>query len=186
MSASRESTMVRRGACHVVGNDVPLDDGIMAFKYAIERVSDPAVLIPHLFEMIDPEFPKRVRPGDVVLAGENFGCGKPHIQGFLAMAALQMGIVCASIPHKALRRAVAAGVPVLAGLDDREGFARTGDTVEVDYTTGVVRNMSRDTEIRLEPMARILREIVVSGGADGALAAWLADHPEQLLATSSS
>ena len=180
-------TMVRRGFAHLVGDDVPLDDGIMAFRYAIERINDPDVLVPHLFEQIDPAFPKRVKTGDLVLAGTNFGCGKPHIQGFLAMAALRMGIVCASIPHKALRRAVAAGLPVLAGLDDRETLARTGDEIEADYVTGVVRNRTRATEVRLQPMAPILREIVAAGGADGALAAWLADHPEQqLLATSAT
>jgi 3-isopropylmalate/(R)-2-methylmalate dehydratase small subunit len=179
--AANESVIVRRGFCHVVGDNIPLDDGIMAFRYAIERISDPNVLIPHLFEMVDPEFAKRVRPGDIVLAGENFGCGKPHIQGFLAMAALQMGVVCASIPHKALRRAVAAGLPVLSGIADRERFAQSGDEIEVDYTTGLVRNRSRETEVRLQPMAPILREIVLRGGADGALAAWLAEHPEQRL-----
>ena len=107
----------KRGVCHVFGDGVPHDEGVMAFKYAIERVTDPKLLIPHLFEQVDPSFAKRVKPGDIVVAGKDFCQGKPHTQGYIAMTALGMAVLCESMPHKSLRRAVAIGLPVLTGCD---------------------------------------------------------------------
>ena len=75
MSAS----IVRRGRAHVFGNAVPLDEGVMAFKYAIGRITDPAELIPHLFEPIDPGFAARVQRGDLVVAGADFEIGRAHV-----------------------------------------------------------------------------------------------------------
>lgn len=168
----------KQGICHVFGDAVPLDEGVMAFKFAVERVTDPAVLIPHLFEQVDPGFSRRVRPGDVIVAGKNFACGKPHIQGFLAMDALGLGIICVSMPHKSLRRAVATGVPVLTGAGPVAEFAHSGDEIEVDFETGGLRNLSTGVVRQLAPMPTILQDIVAHAGAAGSLRAWLAAHPE--------
>jgi 3-isopropylmalate/(R)-2-methylmalate dehydratase small subunit len=173
------STLVKRGTCHVFGNDIPLDEGFIPFELAIQRVTDPQQLIPHLFKQIDPGFPARVKPGDVVIAGSEFGCGKPHVQGFIAMAALGMGVICTSMPYKNLRRAVAKGVPVLDGAPAPEQLAATGDEVEIDFATGRFRNFTRGTEATVPAMPPILLDIVNTGGMDGLLKTWLADHPEQ-------
>lgn len=170
--------LIRRGRCHVFGDDVPLDEGVMAFKYAIGRVTDPKELIPHLFEGIDPTFAARVKPGDIVIAGREFGCGKPHIQGFIAMAALGMGVLCGSMPYKALRGAVSKGLPVLTGCDARE-FAGDGDELEIDFAAGTAKNLTRGTQAQFPAMPEVLRDIVAHGGAAGQLAAWLDAHPEQ-------
>lgn len=168
----------KTGACHLLGDDIPLDEGLMAFKYAIERITDPAVLIPHLLEQIDPDFAARVRPGDLVVAGRNFACGKPHIQGFIAMLALDMGIVCASMSHKSLRRAVAVGLPVLQIGDHARELAQTGDRLDVDFASGAIRNLTRGTSLQGAPMSPILQGIVAEGGAAGRMRAWLASHPD--------
>jgi 3-isopropylmalate/(R)-2-methylmalate dehydratase small subunit len=173
-----EKTFKRQGTCHVFGDGIPLDEGVMAFKFAIERVTDTKILIPHLFEQVDSTFAARVKPGDVVVAGKNFGCGKPHIQGFLAMAALNLSVICESMPHKSLRRAVAAGLPVLAGCAGCTDFLASGDGVEVDFATGEVRNLAKSTARQFAPMAPILRDIVANYGTAGNLRAWLAEHPE--------
>lgn len=172
------ASLVRRGRCHIFGDDIPLDEGVMAFKYAIGRITDPKELIPHLFEGIDPTFAGRVKPGDIVIAGREFGCGKPHIQGFIAMAALGMGVVCGSMPYKAMRGAVSKGLPVLTGADARE-FAADGDEVEIDFASGAATNLTRGTSAQFPAMPDVLRDIVSHGGANGQLAAWLAAHPEQ-------
>lgn len=182
MIGAAQASLVRRGCAHLFGDDVPLDDGIMAFRFAIERVVDPDALIPHLFEQVDPAFASSVKRGDLVLAGANFGWGKPHVQGYIAMAALGLSILCVSMPHKALRRAVAAGLPVITGIADPRQLAQAGDEIEVDFGVGLLRNLTRQTETSVPPMPAILREIVSAGGAEGALAAWLRDHPEQALA----
>jgi 3-isopropylmalate/(R)-2-methylmalate dehydratase small subunit len=173
------SSFKKRGTCHVFGDGVPLDDGMMAFKYAIERVTDPKLLIPHLFEQIDPGFAARVKPGDIVVAGKDFGCGKAHIQGFIAMLALDMSVLCQSMPHKSLRRAVAVGLPVLSGCTGCTDFVRSGDELEVDFASGAARNLSSGAMMQFAPMPPILRDIVAEGGSAGSLRAWLSAHPEQ-------
>ena len=171
-------SLKKRGTCHVFGDGVPLDEGVMAFKFAIERVTDPKLLIPHLFEQIDPSFASRVKQGDIVVAGKDFGFGKPHTQGFIAMAALEMAVLCESMPHKSLRRAVAIGLPVLTGCANCTSFAKSGDEIEVDFEIGVARNLTAGTEKQFAPMPAILRDIVANGGSAGSMRAVLAAHPE--------
>jgi 3-isopropylmalate/(R)-2-methylmalate dehydratase small subunit len=173
-----DTSFRKRGVCHVFGDNIPLDEGVMAFKFAIERVSDPKELIPHLFEQIDPGFVTRVKPGDLVVAGKNFGCGKPHVQGFVAMAALGLGVLCESMPHKSLRRAVAVGLPVLVGCTGSTEFVRSGDELEIDFESGAARNVSNGAAKLFAPMPPILRDIVAHGGSAGSLRAWLLAHPE--------
>lgn len=168
----------RRGICHVFGNDIPLDEGVMPFRFAIGRVTDPKELIPHLFAGIDPSFPQRVRAGDLVLAGRNFASGKAHMQGFIAMEALGIGVLCESIPYKAHRGAIARGVPVLTGCAGLADFAASGEEIEVDFESGRVANLSRKTSAQFPPLSPILGDIVRRGGLKGSLAAWLASHPE--------
>jgi len=176
------SSLVRRGFCHVFGDAVPLDEGVMAFRFAIQRVTDPKELIPHLFEAIDPEFVRRVKPGDFVVAGRDFACGKTHVQGFIAMVALNMAVICESMPYKPLRRAAGEGLPVLTGCRGVTQFARTGDEIEVDFTTGAARNLTQGAQTRFPAMSPILRELSLNGGMRGFLADWLQKHPEQAAA----
>jgi 3-isopropylmalate/(R)-2-methylmalate dehydratase small subunit len=173
------NTLVKRGKCHVFGNNIPLDEGFIPFEMAIARITDPAKLIPHLFKTLDPGFSERVRPGDVVIAGSEFGCGKPHVQGFIALQALDVSVVCMSMPYKNLRRAVAKGVLVLDGAPAPSALATSGDEVEVDFGTGRFRNLSRGTLTELPAMSPILLDIVNNGGMNGVLRAWLNQHPEQ-------
>ena len=171
------SRLVRRGICHVFGDDIPLDEGVMAFKYAIGRVTDPQELIPHLFEAIDTTFATRVRHGDIVIAGSNFGCGKAHMQGFIAMAALGMGVLCGSMPYKSHRGAIARGVPVLTGCENIAAFVCAGDDLEIDFVSGHARNHTQGTQTRVAPLAPILADLVAQGGLRGALTAYLQAHP---------
>ncbi len=199
--ASLPGRLLRRGRCHVFGDDIPLDDGLIPFEMAIRRIDDPAQLCPELLRLIDPAFPERVRPGDIVVAGANFGCGKPHFQGFIAMAALGVSVVCASMPYKTLRGAISKGVPVLTGWPmsgwpeggavsdgtiaerpdaERANAAagvRTGDVLEVDFAAGTVSGPGLAAPIQLPPLSPLLVDIVRSGGMRGMLAAWLREHP---------
>lgn len=169
--------LVRRGRCHVFGDDVPMDEGVMAFEYVIRRVTDPEVLIPQLFKHVDPDFAARVRPGDIVVAGRNFGCGKPHGTGFIAMKALGMGILCVSMPTRSHRNAVSRGLPILADCPGLLGFVRTGDEVEVDFVSGAVRNLTSGAAAQFPGMPDVLLDIVQAGGTTGFLRNWLAAHP---------
>jgi len=176
-----ESRLVRRGICHVLGDNVPLDDGIIPRRFSAGRVTDARLLVPHLFEALDPGFSARVKPGDILLAGSNFACGKPRLQGFIAMEALGLAIICVSMPYKMIRRAVARAIPVIVGAMEPEAMASTGDDIEIDFATGSFWNKSRDSRVALPPMPTILCDIVASGGMQAALKDWLERHPEQAL-----
>jgi 3-isopropylmalate/(R)-2-methylmalate dehydratase small subunit len=175
------SRLVRRGTCHVLGDNVPLDDGVIPRRFAAGRVTDPQLLVPHLFEVLDPGFAARVKPGDILLAGSDFACGKPRLQGFIAMEALDLAIICVSMSYKMIRRAVARAIPVIVGATDSQAIATTGDDIEVDFATGTLWNRSRDSHVAFPPMPTILCDIVASGGMQAALKDWLVQHPEQAL-----
>lgn len=181
MGESAAGRVVRRGRCHVLGDDIALDGGVIPQRFATQRVTDPAALAPHLFESVDPDFARRASPGDIVLAGRNFACGKPRLQGFIAMAALDLALVCTSMPYKMLRRAVARAIPVITGGPDPKTLATSGEEVEIDYSAGVFRNLTRDTRTDLPAMPPILRDIVARGGMHAALEEWLALHPDQAI-----
>ena len=66
-----DKSIKKTGRCHVFGDSIPLDEGVMAFKYAIGRITNPSELIPHLFECIDKDCSARIRPGDFVIAGQD-------------------------------------------------------------------------------------------------------------------
>lgn len=173
-----DDLLIKRGTCHVFGDNVPLDEGFIPFSFAIGRETRPEVLIPHLFKSLDPGFAERVAPGDIVIGGAQFACGKTHVQGFIAMVALNLGIVCASMPFKAMRRAIAQGLPVLTGLEQPVSFAKTGDMVEVNYATGRVANLSTGEVLDCPPMPPVLQPIIRQGGTQGYLRHWLESHPE--------
>ncbi len=169
--------LIRRGFAHVLGDDVSLDDGIIPARFAAQRVTDPALLTPHLFETVDAGFAARVRPGDIVFAGRQFACGKPRLQGFLAMGALDLSVVCGSMPYKMLRRAVARAIPVMVGAPI--AAVATGDEVEVDFSAGTIWNITTNLRFSAPPMPPVLGEIVAGGGMQATLRTWLVDHPEQ-------
>lgn len=179
MSEQLSKGLIRRGTCHVIGDNVSLDDGIIPARFATQRVTDPKELVPHLFESIDPELAKRIKPGDIVLAGRNFASGKPRLQGFIAMGALNLSVVCMSMPFKMLRRSVARAIPVIVGGPEPHGVATSGDEIEIDFSTGAVWNLTRDVRTVVPAMPPILLDIVTSGGMQAMLKDWLARHPEQ-------
>lgn len=181
MALDEHVTLIRRGRCHVFGDDVPVEDGIIPRRFVAERNTDPSVLRHHLFETIDPAFAARVKPGDIVVAGRNFASGKPRVQGFIALAALDLAVVCVSMPYKMLRRAVAQGIPVISGAPSPQEIATTGDELEIDFASGWIRNLTECRTIGTPVMPVILRSIVASGGMREALLSWLAAHPEQAL-----
>lgn len=139
---------------------------------------EPQVLVPELFKHIDPEFASRVQPGDFVVAGYDFGCGKPHGTGFIAMKALGMSILCESMPTRSHRNAVSRGLPILTDCAGVRDLAKTGDDIEVDFVSGAYRNHMTGAAGSFPGMPQVLLDIVHAGGTTGFLRNWLATHPE--------
>jgi 3-isopropylmalate/(R)-2-methylmalate dehydratase small subunit len=167
-----------RGHAHVYGHDLPHDGGIVPMKVIPMRLTDPDAVVPFLFEEQDPPFRERVRPGDFIIAGRNFGCGKPHTAGYLGMKALGLRILCESMPYTVSRSLMNIGVPFMTGCEGIAAFVRTGDEVEADFESGEVRNLTTGETRRYPALDPRIRGMIEAGGMQGMLRAWLASHPE--------
>jgi 3-isopropylmalate/(R)-2-methylmalate dehydratase small subunit len=160
--SARELTY--RGTAWVYPDNVAIDGDLMPLEWALKRETDPQVLKEHTFSGLDPDFPKRAKPGDVVVGGRRFAQGNPHIQGMIGLVGCGVGLVAESIPIGSFRNALAAGLPVLPRCPGVRALFQSGEGIEVDFTTGVVRNTSTGREARFTPLPPPLLEMIRAGG----------------------
>ncbi|MCX6565148.1 MAG: 3-isopropylmalate dehydratase [Candidatus Aminicenantes bacterium] len=114
------------------------------------------------------DFPQKAKPGDILVAGRNFGAGSSRQQAVDCFVALGVkGIMAPSFSAIYFRNAVNAGFPVLRseGLERpaAEGLLRSGDEIEIDLSSGRGRNVTRNESISFEPMSAIQAEIYEAG-----------------------
>lgn len=155
---------VYRGKCWRFGDNLGIDGAIMPLRFALARETDPMILRDHLMSEIDPDFAKKVKPGDIVVAGRRFGQGNPHIQGFLGIRGHELGLIAELIPRGSFRNAINAGVPFLAPCANVTQLCETGDDLEVDFAAGTMRNVSRGETHQYKPIEPELRDIIAAGG----------------------
>ena len=162
---------VLKGRCYKLGHEVPHAGHVIPNRLIVAREMDPAKVVPHLFEEIDPGFHTRAQPGDIIVTGRNFGMG-PKANGYIAMHTLGLGLVCESMPFLAYRAAVGLGVRVLTDCPSATEICDTGDDLEVDFQNGLFVNHSRGITREYPPLPDQLREIVELGGNTGWLKRW--------------
>ena len=155
---------IYQGKCWKFGDNLGIDGDVMPLRFALERELDPMVLRDHLMAGVDPEFPQKVSPGDIIVAGKRFGQGNPHIQGFLGIMGHGLGLVAETIPRGSFRNAINAGLPFLSGCEKITNDVETGDTLEVNFQTGDFRNLSRDIKRQFKPLYTQLMAIIEAGG----------------------
>jgi 3-isopropylmalate/(R)-2-methylmalate dehydratase small subunit len=166
------------GRCYKLGHDVPHPGGVIPDRLITGREMDPQKLIPHLFEETDPGFHTRAKPGDIIVTGRNFGMG-PKSNGYIAMQALGLGLVCESMPFLAYRAAVGCGVRVLTDCFNVTELCDTGDELEVDFGNGMFVNRTRDIRKEYPPLPEALRDIIALGGNTGWLKRWWSERNTQ-------
>ena len=128
---------------------------------------DERTLAEHALEDLDPSFAGSVRPGDVVVAGTNFGSGSSREHAAIALKACGLaGVVASSFARIFYRNAINTGLPILV-CPEAVGAISPGDTVELDVERAVVRNVSTASEYAAEPMPEFVREIAAAGGLVG-------------------
>jgi 3-isopropylmalate/(R)-2-methylmalate dehydratase small subunit len=159
------------GRCYRLGHDVPHAGAVIPVRFVAGRNVNPEELIPYLFHEIDPGFHEGAQAGDIIVTGRNFGMG-PKMNGYIAMQALGLGLVCESMPFLAYRAAVGCGLRVLTDCADVTKYVETGDELEVDFSTGDFINHSRGLRRQFSPLPETLREIVALGGNAGWLKHW--------------
>jgi 3-isopropylmalate/(R)-2-methylmalate dehydratase small subunit len=160
-----------KGRCYRLGHDVPHPGGVIPNWLIAGRHVDPKELIPHLFSETDPGFHERCRPGDIVVTGRNFGMG-PKVNGYIAMQALGLGLVCESMPFLAYRAAIGVGLRVMTDCVNVTEMCDTGDELEMDFRSGFFVNHTRDIRREYPPVPESLQEVIELGGNAGWLKQW--------------
>ena len=118
----------------------------------------------HVLESVNPEFAPGVQQGDMVVAGRNFGCGSSRETAPENLKAVGVAcVVTESLGRLFMRNAVAVGLPVLVCPGVHEAFA-DGDDIEVDLSSGVVRNVTSGVELRGDSLPDEMLEILSAGG----------------------
>lgn len=138
-------------------------DMITPGKYL--TIIDPEGLAKHILEGWREDFPQQVHKGDILVAGDNLGCGSSREHAPLSMLGAGIPVVIArSFARIFYRNAINVGLPVMECPDMPERFVADGDTVSVDLTKGVVRNETKGTETRGIPLSTKAIEILDQGG----------------------
>ena len=155
------------------GDDISTDH-IIAGKYL--GTTDPKVFAEHAFESMDPEWSKNVKQGDIIVAGDNFGCGSSREQAPLALKTLGISAILAnSFARIFFRNAINIGFPVIEcpGLCKR---VETGDKVDLDLSRGEVR-LPKGEVVRFKALPPNVLEILEAGGLVPKLKKALAAKP---------
>ncbi len=153
--------MIFEGTVHKYGRDVDTDVIIPA-RYL--NTNDPAELAGHAMEDIDAGFVERVQPGDIIVAGENFGCGSSREHAPVAIKHSGVSVVvAASFARIFYRNAINTGLPIVV-CPDAAGDAETGDAMRVDLSAGTVENVTKGKAYAAEAFPPFMQELIDRGG----------------------
>ena len=149
------------GIAHKYGNDVDTDV-IMPARYI--TLTDKKDLAQHCMEDIDREFASVVQPGDVIVAGENFGCGSSREHAPIGILASGVSCVIArSFARIFYRNAINIGLPIIACPEAAEAI-QAGDQVRVDFTQGLIQDITQGTSYSISPFPGFIQSIIQASG----------------------
>jgi len=153
--------MVVQGRVWKLGDNVDTDQ-LAPGRYL--SLTDPRELASHCLEDVLPEFHTSVEPGDIVVAGENFGCGSSREHAPIALKALGIScLVAGSFARIFFRNCINLGLPALTSLEAVAAI-EDGDEVRIDLDTGRIENLTRPFECSAPPLPDFLTEIIDAGG----------------------
>ncbi|MCP4482368.1 MAG: 3-isopropylmalate dehydratase small subunit [bacterium] len=152
--------MIFKGKVHKYGDNVNTDEIIPA-RYL--NTSDEAELAAHCMEDIDIDFPKNVQPGDIIVAGENFGCGSSREHAPLAIKASNVSCVIAqSFARIFFRNCINMGLPILESNFYQE--IKSGDEIKIDLDTGIITRLRDNKKFKTEKFPEFMQNIINAGG----------------------
>lgn len=161
------------GRVHRVGDHVDTDV-IIPGRYLTLR--DPAVLGTHCLEGLDPDFSARVAPGDILVAGRNFGCGSSREHAVLALRGAGIAaVIAASAARIFFRNAINLALPVIVSPEAARALA-AGERAEIDIDTGIIRQGEQSW--RFPPFQGEAAAIIAAGGLSARVRATLRSDAE--------
>ena len=153
--------MVLKGRAWKYGKNIDTDV-IIPGRYA--NISEAKELAEHCLEDLDPDFVKKMNPGDIIVAETNFGCGSSREIAPLAIKAAGVSCVIAkSFARIFYRNAINIGLPIFESQEAVDGI-ETGDDIEVDPASGEISNLSKNLFFHTERLPDFIQEIVAEGG----------------------
>ncbi|MGN0619459.1 MAG: 3-isopropylmalate dehydratase small subunit [Ruminiclostridium sp.] len=153
--------MNAHGKVHRYGDNIDTDVIIPA-RYL--NTADHKELASHCMEDIDKEFTKKVKEGDIIAAGANFGCGSSREHAPIAIKASGISCVIASTFARIFyRNAINIGLPILECKEAAEDI-EDGDELDIDFDTGVITNVTKGRTYKAEPFPDFIKEIISAGG----------------------
>lgn len=152
--------MIIKGKVHKLGDDINTDD-IISARYLVS--TEARELGRHCLESIKPDFVNNVKAGDIIVAGKNFGCGSSREHAPLAIKGCGVAAVVAkSFAAIFFRNAINIGLPFLASEDIDK--INDGDSLEIDLSSGLIKNLTASESYKTEAFPEFLQEIVERGG----------------------
>ena len=150
-----------KGTVFKYGDNVDTDVIIPA-RYL--NSSDPAELALHCMEDIDKEFVHRVKAGDIIVADKNFGCGSSREHAPIAIKAAGVSCVIAETFARIFyRNAINIGLPIIECPEASRGI-EAGDEVEVDFDSGVIKNVTKGTQFQGQSFPEFMQKIIAAEG----------------------
>lgn len=143
------------------GQDIDTD-AIIPARYL--NSADPENLAAHCMEDADPEFPTKVKPGDIIVAGKNFGCGSSREHAPLALKAA--GVACVIAPSFArifYRNAINIGLPILEAPEAATAI-KEGQEISVDLDSGQITVLDNSATYSAKPFPPFMQELISAGG----------------------
>jgi len=149
-----------RGNVWKFGDNINTDD-IIAARYL--NTTDEKQLASHCMETIMPDFSKKIKKGDIIVAGSNFGCGSSREHAPVAIKGCGISVVIAkSFARIFLRNSINIGLPVIE-LHQADEIDQ-GDEIEVDFEEGSIKNISKEKIYKFNRYPEFLQEIIRNGG----------------------
>jgi 3-isopropylmalate/(R)-2-methylmalate dehydratase small subunit len=151
-----------KGRVFKYGNDVNTDV-IFPGKYTY-TITNPKQMAEHALEDLDPEFKSKVKPGDVIIAGKNFGCGSSREQAVTCIKQAGVGaIIAESFARIYYRNAINGGLPAITTPKALE-IGENGQELEIDLEKGQVKNLSTKKTFEFQPLPEFVMELIKQGG----------------------
>ena len=147
---------------HVYKRDHINTDEIIPARYL--NTDNEAELATHCMEDLDTNFVKKIKPGDIIVAGDDFGCGSSREHAVWSIRGAKVGCVIAqSFARIFYRNAINCGFYVIELADALKKIS-DGDEIEIDYKAGLIRNKTSGKNIEFNPLPDFALEIINDGG----------------------
>ncbi len=147
---------------HVYKRDHINTDEIIPARYL--NTDDEAELATHCLEDLDADFIKNTKPGDIMVAGDDFGCGSSREHAVWAIRGAKVGTVIAKTFARIFyRNAIDCGFYLIESADALDNI-NDGDNIEIDYDNGVIKNITSGKDITFNPLPDFAVEIIKDGG----------------------